>query len=291
MNRSPRPRSPQASARPRLRRASWARQSGSHPSVTRVSREAGTLDPARDRWCRTSLPMAATSATRESKARGLGRGGLVHGWQALGSGSFLAGVATDVRTGAVPITQPRWPPRPEGRLPLRQELHKLGSAASSLLVRTKGSRLGGGAPGIARHAPFSSHPAATRVSTPVAATPGERQPRALASHHESGCEQAPRRVRQLRKAGPPARRSRRRAADGRGMRTFGEHGGGAAIGRRTCFAVYSELTARNRSAVSARVSIPMGSARSSIVKLGWWCGKALLLPAPTKKKQPGAARR
>ena len=84
MNRSPRPRSPQASARPRLRRASWARQSGTTPSVTRVSREAGTLDPARDRWCRTSLPMAATSATRESKARGLGRGGLVHGWQALG---------------------------------------------------------------------------------------------------------------------------------------------------------------------------------------------------------------
>ena len=68
----------------------------------------------------------------------------------------------------------------------------------------------------------SSHPAATRVSTPVAATPGERQPRALASHRESGCEQAPRRVRRLRKAGPPARRSRPRAADGRGMRTFGE---------------------------------------------------------------------
>ena len=61
--------------------------------------------------------------------------------------------------------------------------------------------------------------------------------------------------------------------------------------RRIPFAVYAELTARNRSAVSARVSIPMGSARSSIVKLGWWCGKALLLPAPTKKKQPGAARR
>ena len=39
----------------------------------------------------------------------------------------------------VPITQPRWPPRPEGRLPLRQELHKLGWRPSSLLVRTKRS--------------------------------------------------------------------------------------------------------------------------------------------------------
>ena len=80
----------------------------------------------------------------------------------------------------------------------------------------------------------SSHPAATRVSTPVAATPGERQPRALASHRESRCEQAPRRVRQLRKA-PPARRSRRRAADGRGMRTFGESQGRRSLGGLSCF--------------------------------------------------------
>lgn len=56
-------------------------------------------------------------------------------------------------------------------------------------------------------------------------------------------------------------------------------------------ALYVELIARNRSTVSVRVWIPMGSARSSIVKLGWWCGKALLLPAPMKTKQPGATRR
>jgi hypothetical protein len=57
---------------------------------------------------------------------------------------------------------------------------------------------------------ISSHPAATPVSTLVAATPGERQPGALASHPRIGRQQAHRRVRSPRKVGPPLRRSRRR---------------------------------------------------------------------------------
>ena len=51
------------------------------------------------------------------------------------------------------------------------------------------------------------------------------------------------------------------------------------------------VSARKLRAVCVIVSMPMGSARSSIVKRGWWCGKASLPPAPTKKKQPGATLR
>ena len=50
------------------------------------------------------------------------------------------------------------------------------------------------------------------------------------------------------------------------------------------------VSARKLRAVCVIVSMPMGSARSSIVKRGWWCGKASLPPAPTKKKQPGVGR-
>lgn len=69
---------------------------------------------------------------------------------------------------------------------------------------------------------LSSHPAATAVPTLVAATPGERQPGALAGRRESGCQQAHRRV---RSHGKQVRRCVGHGAgtiDGPGMRTFGE---------------------------------------------------------------------
>ena len=58
------------------------------------------------------------------------------GWWALGRGSRLAGVATDVIPRLCGSHNPGWSRLPHGRLPLRQELHKLWTAAGSLLVRT-----------------------------------------------------------------------------------------------------------------------------------------------------------
>jgi hypothetical protein len=53
----------------------------------------------------------------------------------LGRGS-LAGVTNDIAPGLCGSHNPRWSRLPDGRLPLPQELHKLGAAARSLLVRT-----------------------------------------------------------------------------------------------------------------------------------------------------------
>ena len=55
---------------------------------------------------------------------------------ALGCSSHLPGVATDVPPGLCESHNPRWSPLPDGRLPLCQGLHKLGTAAGSLLVWT-----------------------------------------------------------------------------------------------------------------------------------------------------------
>ena len=110
--------------------------------------------------------------------------------------------------------------------------------------------------------PSSSQPAATRVSTPVAATPGERQPRALASHRESGCEQAPRRVRRLLESGAAGH-----AGHGPGRPTVGGcaplatsrgelgRGRAPAFARRRAFLSRPRLGFRRRSgaATSARV--------------------------------------
>jgi hypothetical protein len=62
---------------------------------------------------------------------------LTGGRWALGRGSHLPSVATDVTPGCADHTTPGWSRLPEGRLPLRQELHKLWPAVGSLLVRTK----------------------------------------------------------------------------------------------------------------------------------------------------------
>ena len=64
---------------------------------------------------------------------------------ALGRGSHLAGVATDVEPGLCRSHNPRWSRLPDGRLPLLQELHKLGTAAGSLPVRETQQRFGAGA--------------------------------------------------------------------------------------------------------------------------------------------------
>ena len=87
------------------------------------------------------------------------------------------------------------------------------------------SRSGLGGP--ARRLLSSSAPGASSSLTPVAATPGERQPRALASHREPGCEQAPRRVwattesRGRRRAGPSTARRCAPLANGRCAATRG----------------------------------------------------------------------
>ena len=61
---------------------------------------------------------------------------LSDGRWALGRGSQLAGIATRAGPGLCRSHNPQWSPLPDGRLPLRQGLHKLRTAAGSLLVRT-----------------------------------------------------------------------------------------------------------------------------------------------------------
>ena len=62
---------------------------------------------------------------------------LSDGRWALGRGPQLAGIATRAGPGLCRSHNPQWSPLPDGRLPLRQGLHKLRTAAGSLLVRTE----------------------------------------------------------------------------------------------------------------------------------------------------------
>ena len=63
-----------------------------------------------------------------------------HRRMALGCGHALAGVAIDVRPGLCRSHNRRWSSRRDHWLPLCQELRKLGTAATLLLVRTRRRR-------------------------------------------------------------------------------------------------------------------------------------------------------
>ena len=66
---------------------------------------------------------------------------LTDGKSALVRGLHLTAVATNIEPELCRSHNPRWSRLPHCRLPLRQELHKLGTPADSLLVRTTTSRV------------------------------------------------------------------------------------------------------------------------------------------------------
>ena len=88
-------------------------------------------------------------------------------------------------------------------LMLCQGLRARASTRTSLPVRTKGSRLGGGAPGTTRHAPFSSGPGARSALTRVAARPCERESGALAGRRGQAGSKHTRGSRNRGKGGQP----------------------------------------------------------------------------------------
>jgi hypothetical protein len=75
----------------------------------------------------------------------------------LGRGSHLACVANDIAPGLCGSHHPRWSRLPDGRLPLPQELHKLGAARRSLVVRTKTRCVAPAAAGRRRGCSLSWH--------------------------------------------------------------------------------------------------------------------------------------
>ena len=142
-------------------------------AVSREYARARTQVSARPAPATCLSPQAGTTAIALTHV-------LTGGGWALGRGSRLAGVATTSHPRCADDTTPGWSRLPDGRLPLRQELHKLWTAAGSLLVRTTSTSeplLPRTAPCIGNWCCWNGRPAAVPAS-PCARSSRERCSRA-----------------------------------------------------------------------------------------------------------------